>query len=162
MIYCNNCNKEFKEPLERHVAYGDGQLDTELVCPNCESMDWIWVPYENTEPEEKRRKTMKTTKKTTIALIALIIGLIILAAIGPMVNAIQGTVEKNRVKEAVLNKKLDDYDNEDYLIWMEKMDVRTSEHPDAHFWFIYIYTEEDGSWCYNARYEDGKVEVFPA
>lgn len=159
MIYCNNCNKKFKEPLERHVAYGDGQLDLELVCPNCESMDWCWTID---IPEEERRKNMKPTKKTTIALIALIIGLIILAAIGPLVNAIQGTVEKSRVKEAVLAKKLDDYDNEDYLIWMEKMDVRSSEHPDAHFWFIYIYTEEDGYWCYNARYEDGKAEVFPS
>lgn len=159
MIYCNNCNKKFKEPLERHVAYGDGQLDLELVCPNCESMDWCWTID---IPEEERRKNMKPTKKTTIALIALIIGLIFLAAIGPLVNAIQGNVEKSRVKEAVLDKMLDDYDNEDYLLRMEKLDVRSSEHPDAHFWLVYIYTEEDGSWYVHARYENGKAEVFPA
>lgn len=159
MIYCNNCNKRFKEPLERHVAYGDGQLDLELVCPNCESMDWCWTID---IPEEERRKNMKPTKKTTIALIALIIGLIILAAIGPLVNAIQGNIEKSRVKEAVLDKMLDDLDNEDYLLRMEKLDVRSSEHPDAHFWLVYIYTEEDGSWYVHARYENGKAEVFPA
>lgn len=105
---------------------------------------------------------MKPTKKTTIALIALIIGLIILAAIGPLVNAIQGNIEKSRVKEAVLDKMLDDLDNEDYLLRMEKLDVRSSEHPDAHFWLVYIYTEEDGSWYVHARYENGKAEVFPA
>lgn len=162
MNYCNNCKKMFVDPIERHVAYGDGQLDLELVCPNCESMDWFVADTSKQEQEEERRKNMKPTKKTTIALIALIIGLIILAAIGPVVNAIQGTVEKSRVKEAVLDKMLDDLENEDYLIFMEKMDVRSSEHPDAHFWFVYIYTEEDGSWCVNARYENGKAEVFPA
>ena len=104
---------------------------------------------------------MMTEAKKQLWLI-LVLTIVVTIAIASLVVAMISLINRHsveyRVRQAVLEDMLDG--DEDYIVHVEKCDVRSKEYPKAKFFVAWVYTEEDGFQTAIVRADGNHIEVW--